>query len=113
MSSKPLASLEASLQVGVRVFKDKAGLVVADCPALSLATQGRSEKQALDRMQTALIAFVHSCIQRGVMDQVLLDLGWKLHPRLTYTRPIERGERVLRVPIPVELLTEPRVPLHG
>lgn len=50
---------------------------VAWCPAIDVATQARSKKQAPDGLKEAVELWFESCISRGVLDQALQESGFR------------------------------------
>lgn len=51
---------------------------IASCPALDVHTQGQTEEQAMVRLKEALSLFLENCIQRGTLEEVLKDAGFRL-----------------------------------
>lgn len=50
---------------------------LASCEQLDLFTQGRSEEDALHGLTDALELFLLSCFERGTLNQVLTDCGFR------------------------------------
>lgn len=86
------------------------------CPRLDVASQGDSEQQAMDAIHEALGLWFESCLDRGVLDQALSELGFRRGAgdlgdgdegigikRITKRRPARRGSDILGKNFPVEL----------
>ncbi len=50
---------------------------VSACPVLDIASQGKSEREALNNLVEAAQVFLLSCYERGTLDQVLKDCGFR------------------------------------
>jgi len=50
---------------------------LASCPVLDVHAQGETEKGAKDHLTEALSVFLASCFERGTLDAVLKDCGFK------------------------------------
>jgi predicted RNase H-like HicB family nuclease len=55
----------------------KAKWFVASCPALDVASQGGTEEEAKKNIAEALSMFLRSCYERGTLDAVLKQCGFK------------------------------------
>ncbi len=71
---------------------------VAGCPPLDVFSQGESEESALVNLAEALQLFVESCYERGTLEEVLKDCGFK--PAGNNSSVKESG-RMVRVPLPL------------
>lgn len=79
--------------------------VVASCPALDIFSQGDTEEEAKNNLSEALSLFFSSCIDRGTLDDVLKECGFK---------PIKMQEQAMRLTplneeyldIPLNLISE-------
>lgn len=58
-------------------IKRKRRWYVASCPVLDIVTQGTTEDDARAHLSEAITAFLLSCFERGVLDRVLKDCGFK------------------------------------
>jgi predicted RNase H-like HicB family nuclease len=65
------------LSVPVIFTREAQHYVTAYCPALELSTSGRNVEQAQEMFKEALDLFVEDICRRGVVDQVMQELGWK------------------------------------
>jgi hypothetical protein len=59
----------------------------AGCPAFDVASQGKTVNKAKSNLGEALIAFFISCIERGVLDSVLKECGFKSAKKPSSARP--------------------------
>lgn len=50
---------------------------VASCPALDVASQGETVEEAKKNIAEALFMFFRSCFERGTLDAVLKQCGFK------------------------------------
>lgn len=46
------------------------------CPAIDVMTQARTKKEALEALREAVELWFESCIERGVLDAALDEVGW-------------------------------------
>jgi len=60
---------------------------VASCPAFDVASQGKTVNKAKSNLGEALTAFFISCIERGVLDSVLKECGFKSAKKPSSARP--------------------------
>ena len=69
-------TIEMHLRVPIKI-KEYKRYVVATCPALDVCSQGDSVKAAKNNLGEAIAAFLMSCLERGVLGEVLKDCGFK------------------------------------
>ena len=50
------------------------------CPAIDVMTQARTKKQALESLREAVELWFESCIERGVLDAALREVGFTKVP---------------------------------
>ena len=82
--------------------------VVASCSVLDVHSQGGTEEEARRNLQEALSVFFVSCFERGVLEAVLRDCGFKAGRSAGQQTPaIPHTEDYITVPIPF-LVDEPR-----
>jgi predicted RNase H-like HicB family nuclease len=73
---------------------------IASCPVLDVASQGRTENKAKSNLEEALAAFFISCIERGVLDAVLRDCGFKSAKRImSVKRPPLKKKDFIDIPL--------------
>lgn len=70
--------------------------IVAYCPLLDVASQGETEAKARDSLIEALQAFLESCYERGVLDDVLKESGFR--PASPPAEAAHDDNRTLNVP---------------
>ncbi|MGO9017299.1 MAG: type II toxin-antitoxin system HicB family antitoxin [Syntrophobacteraceae bacterium] len=58
-------------------IKKKAKWFVASCPVLDVSSQGETEEVAKKNIVEALYMFLRSCLERGTLDAVLKQCGFK------------------------------------
>lgn len=76
---------------------------VASCPVLDVHSQGETPEKAKDNLVEALTAFLTSCIERGTLDAVFKQCGFKTHRPQGFAGPAQpRQPRpdYLDIPIP-------------
>ena len=79
--------------------KKKGKWYVSSCPLLDVFSQGETKGKALKNLIEALRGFLISCYERGTLDEVLKDCGFK---------PIAKGEfKVVPFPQKYETVSVP------
>ena len=76
-------------------MKQEGKWYIASCPILDIHSQGTTEAKAKNNLIEALQLFFESCFERGTLDQVLKESGF----RPTHRRP--------RRPTPKNILVVP------
>ncbi len=94
-------NVQFSMKLPVKITK-KSKWFLASCPILDVHSQGDTKEQAKKNLGEALSLFFISCFERGVLDAVLKDCGFKpAHPSPPYKkRPTITREDYIDVPIP-------------
>ena len=54
-------------------------LFLASCPVLDVHSQGETEKEARENLADAMTVFFISCFERGTLEAVLKEWGFKPH----------------------------------
>lgn len=83
-------------------FKHREKWVVASCPILDVVSQGETRDAAVKNLEAAIELFLVSCFERGTLDEVLKECGF---------RPLKDGEsarksrikNLLNVSIPLSI----------
>ncbi len=88
-------TLEAKLPVK---FIYRKNYVIASCPILDVHTQGKDKEEALNNLRDALSLFFISCIERGTLDEVLRESGFKPGHRKSRSK---KEVETVTVPIPM------------
>ena len=53
---------------------------VVCCPSIDVATQARTKKKAMESLTEAVQLWFESCIERGVLDEALAEVGFNKVP---------------------------------
>ena len=67
---------QLEIKIPVQIIKED-GVFVAYTPALELCTQGDTYEEAEQMLGEMIHIFFEECIERGTIDQVLTECGWK------------------------------------
>ncbi|MBI4829283.1 MAG: hypothetical protein HY804_10850 [Nitrospinae bacterium] len=97
-------SIVFELKLPARVYKDEDGLTISHCPALDVYSQGENQRRALENLIEAVRLFLVSCYERGTLDAVLKDCGFKAIKRAPH-KPLHqprlpKGYKNISVPMP-------------
>ncbi len=65
-----------NVNLPMQIIKE-GNVYVAYCPVLDIATQGDTYEQAHKMFNELVKIFIDDLIERGTLEEVLLDLGWK------------------------------------
>ena len=85
-----------SFQLLIKISKTE-GWYLASCEDLDVHSQGKTEEKATENLREALHLFLNSCIERGVLNQVLIDAGFVgVDKRMAPPKP---GGKYIDVPI--------------
>ena len=71
---------------------------VAVCPPLDVFSQGKTEESALVNLAEALQLFIESCYERGTLEEVLKDCGFRPGGN---SSGFQESGRMVRVPLPL------------
>ena len=96
------ARVQFNVQLPYAVKRDGASHV-AWCPALDVYSQGPSQKKAITNLADALRLFLMSCYERGTLDQVLREGGFRPASPLRRSgtkKATSKGLDMLMVPLP-------------
>ena len=94
-----MPKVEFIVKVPVTV-KKKADIYVSCCPVLDLYSQGRTELEARKHITEAIKLFITSCFERGTLDIVMKQCGFKLIRTAGASRPLPKDHKFVSVPIP-------------
>lgn len=86
---------------------------ISYCSILDVHSQGETEKKALDNLVEALRLFLVSCFERGTLDEVLADCGFKpvgVRGPIKH-QPFPKKYKSVNVPLPFSL-KESHSPCH-
>lgn len=70
-----MMQIKMTLELPIRMVK-KGNWFIASCPALDVVDQGETPEEAKEHLGGALVAFLTSCLSRGVLEEVLQDCGF-------------------------------------
>lgn len=70
-------SVEVEARLTALIRREKPGIYGVYCPALDLWSQGDTVAEAKKNIAEAVELFIESCYERGMLNQVLLDCGFK------------------------------------
>jgi len=87
------------------IITKRAQWFLATCPILDVHSQGETEKKAKENLVEALSLFFISCFERGTLDAVLKDCGFRPHKVTTYSvkKLTTRKENYIDVPISFQI----------
>ena len=92
---------KVELGISVEYFILKEGdIFAAYCPALNLATQGDTYRDACKAVEEALQIFIDEVLEMGTLDGVLRENGW-VRTDKHWVPPMVVGQSSKRVQIPV------------
>ena len=91
------ARVQVEFTVPVEV-REEGAYLVAVCPPFDVFSQGETEESALVNLADALQLFIESCYERGTLEEVLKECGFR--PDGNSSEHKESG-RMLRVPLPL------------
>lgn len=89
------ASFELNVQITV---KRKNGVFVSYCPAFDLYSQGDTKEEAEKNIFEAAKLFINTSFERGNLDAVLKECGFKPVKRAVKSRK-PKDHKVLTIPI--------------
>ncbi len=86
-------------------YTEEDGVIVSHCPVLDISSMGDDEDEAAANLKDAIIGFVESCYDRGVLDKVLSECGFQRIEDLERDA-IGDMEDVIIVPVPLYMLNK-------
>ena len=94
-------AVEFTAQLPIK-FTHRKNWVVASCTILDVHSQGENERKAKKNLAEALSLFFISCFERGTLDAVLKQCGFKARrlPPKPAAKPALAKENYINVPIP-------------
>ncbi len=97
MANKPIR-VEMTLEFEVHQDGD---LYISRCESLDLYSQGYSEDEAHANLAEAAGLFIESCMERGVLAQVLRESGVQVNTKYPQDAPTSSSLRELKIPFPL------------
>lgn len=85
MEKMTKAYIEVKLPVST---KKKAGIFVICCPPLDVWSQGRTVVEARKNIEEAMKMFLITCIEKGTLEAVLRECGFKLSNFMSRLTPL-------------------------
>ncbi len=104
-------TVQFKLDISVTVHREGDWLVAVS-PGLDVASQGKTEKEAIHNLVEAVQSFITTCFEMGTLNQVLIEAGFK--PVLV--RPNKKAkttERMVEVPLPLLVAQHMQTRTHG
>jgi len=97
-----MARIEFMVKVPIKIAK-KEGMHISSCPSLDIYSQGGSEAEARNNLGEALRLFITSCFERGTLEAVLRECGFR--PLRKAAKATPENNKFITVPIPFETAT--------
>ena len=90
----------------IQIIKKKKWFI-ASCSALDVASQGETEEEAKKNIGEALFMFLGSCLERGTLDAVLKQCGFRpVTEQDQDIEPVESSVKQEYIDIPLYLLSQ-------
>ncbi|HNR12308.1 MAG TPA: hypothetical protein PLG17_12605 [Thermodesulfobacteriota bacterium] len=98
-----MKTITVNFQVELPIeIKQRKKWVLASCPVLDIHSQGETAAKAKKNLAEALRLFITSCFERGILEEVLKECGFR--PTYEYKperrRSIASREDYINIPIP-------------
>jgi len=97
-------TIEFEVKLSVELH-DNGDVIVSYCPVLDIASQGITKQEAIENIKEAVVAFVSSCYDRGVLNEVLTERGFKRKSGKIEV-PDKPHDYIINVPIPLYQLEQ-------
>jgi predicted RNase H-like HicB family nuclease len=91
-----MPTVEFIVKVPIAI-KKKENIFVAACPVLDVFSQGETEEEAHRNIGEALRLFITTCFERGTLEDVLKQCGFKPIKRHV---TLPKNHRFISIPIP-------------
>ena len=99
------ATVEFTFKLPIKLVK-KRSHYVASCPILDVVSQGETEAKAKKNLKEALSLFFVSCFERGTLDAVLKQCGFKAMTPPQQARPKAAANQQDYINIPIPFLVK-------
>lgn len=84
--------------------KKQSGQYISCCPVLDVYSQGETKGKALRNLKEALQLFFISCFERGTLDEVLKESGFKpIESRHAKIKRFPSRYESIQVPLPFQI----------
>jgi len=107
MTKKRKVAVYFKLSVPIIVEKDtEINEYIATCPVLDIWSQGSAKKDAEKNIREAVSLFLLSCYERGTLNEVLIQSGFKPVINKPLSAPKRRkslSQKFIQVQIPLEV----------
>jgi predicted RNase H-like HicB family nuclease len=91
------------VKLPVKVKKERKRFV-SFCPILDVWSQGETHDKAIHNLEDALSLFFTSCYERGTLNQVLKNCGFKqIERRVIKHQPFPKRFESVEIPIPFQI----------
>jgi len=94
---KTSVTFHASLPIKITKKKE---YYVSCCPVLDVWSQGETREKATENLREALQLFLIDCFERGRLDKVLKECGFKAAKTLLSKKQISKFKHKIDVPLP-------------
>jgi predicted RNase H-like HicB family nuclease len=106
MAAKAPQSIQFEMKLPITI-KKKGKWYISSCPVLDVVTQGETEKKARSNIVEALTLFIASCYERGTLEEVLRECGFKaILPGRRRRKPFPLYDEEDMVTVPIPFLVE-------
>lgn len=105
-----MPTVEFTLKVPIKITK-KDDIFVSSCPVLDVYSQGTTEKEAWQNIGEALKLFLTTCFERGTLEAVLKQCGFK--PLKTHHTKLPDNHRFITVSIPFSVSGDCKLACHA
>jgi len=79
---------------------------ISSCPIIDVYSQGKTAKEAKENIIDAVSLFFLSCFERGTLDAVFKECGFRPLMKKRITKPLKEPENYINVSIPFEVNTK-------
>ena len=105
-------TIRLDVTLPVKITKRKKWFL-ASCLILDIHSQGETAEKAKRSLIEALSLFLVSCFERGILDEVLKNCGFKpLYRRIPQKPSLMKNETFVSVPIPFFISPQPSSECH-
>jgi predicted RNase H-like HicB family nuclease len=95
-----MVRVEFSINVPIKI-KKKGRIFISGCDVLDVYSQGGTKEEAEGNLLDALRLFISTCFERGTLEQVLKDCGFRLQtPSEKIPARQQPHTHTLTIPIP-------------
>ncbi len=109
-----MTTYEMNVQLPCSVrFEKETMIYVSECPPLNILSAGETESEAIDAIRSAVIMYLQSAVEDGLLGQLLVNKGFRFTAseqeikeaeQVIAVRVHEDGAKVVPIKIPIGLL---------